>query len=66
MTGLPRIDEHSDTEHALRNYLAIVLGYAELLLQDAADDDPRRDDYEEIRRAAVAAVQLIAPRDESP
>jgi len=55
-----------DAEHALRNYLAIVLGYAELLLQDAADDDPRRDDYEEIRRAATAAVQLIARSDETP
>lgn len=62
----PRLsDDPSDTEHALRNYLAIVLGYAELLLQDASDDDPRRDDYEEIRRAASAAVQLMAPKDDS-
>jgi len=53
-----------DTEHMLRNYLAIVLGYAELLLQDVADDDPRRDDFEEIHKAASAAVDLIAPKDD--
>jgi len=53
-----------DTEHMLRNYLAIVVGYAELLLQDAAHDDPRRSDFEEIYKAASAAVQLIAPKDD--
>jgi hypothetical protein len=54
-----------DAEHALRNYLAIVLGYAELLLRDAAADDPRRDDFEEIYKAASAAVRLIALKDDS-
>jgi len=52
-----------DSEHMLRNYLAIVVGYAELLLQEAAQDDPRRADFDEIHRAATAAMQLIAARD---
>lgn len=53
-----------DAEHALRNHLAIILGYAELLLQDAEPDDPRREDYEEIVRAARAAVQLVSLKDD--
>ena len=31
-----------ELEHTLKNHLAIILGFAELLLQDAAPDDPRR------------------------
>ena len=53
-----------DVEHALRNHLAIILGYAELLLQDAAADDPRREDIEEIMKAAQAALNLVAKDEE--
>jgi signal transduction histidine kinase len=49
-----------DVEHALRNHLAIILGYAELLLQDAPADDPRREDVEEIMKAARSAHSLVA------
>jgi signal transduction histidine kinase len=56
----------SDVEHALRNHLAIILGYAELLLQDAAADDPRREDVEEILKAARAALTLVSGKDELP
>lgn len=56
----------SDAEHTLRNQLAIILGYAELLVQDAAADDPRRGDFEEILKAARAAVQLVSAQDASP
>ncbi|HET7696797.1 MAG TPA: hypothetical protein VFK57_13875 [Vicinamibacterales bacterium] len=54
-----------DVEHALRNHLAIILGYAELLLQDAADD-PRRGDVEEIVKAARAALTLVSGKDDEP
>jgi signal transduction histidine kinase len=53
-----------DADHTLRNQLAIILGYAELLLQDAAVDDPRREDFEEIHKAAKAAIQLMSAKDE--
>jgi hypothetical protein len=46
-------------EHALKNYLAIILGYAELLVHETPEDDPRRPDYVEIHRAAIAAVELL-------
>ena len=54
----------SDAEHALRNHLAIILGYAELLLQDAAAEDPRRGDIEEIVKAARAALSLVTAKDD--
>lgn len=51
-----------DVEHALRNHLAIILGYAELLLQDAAPDDPRREDFSEILKAAQSALALVTAK----
>jgi hypothetical protein len=57
--SLPR-----DDDHTLKNYLAIVVGYSELLLQESADDDPRRADFEEIYRAASEAVKLLSSRPE--
>jgi hypothetical protein len=53
-----------DDNHALKNHLAIILGYAELLLQECAANDPRRGDFEEIVRAALAAVKLVSARQE--
>ena len=49
-----------ELEHALKNHLAIILGFSELLLQEAAPDDPRRDDFEEIHKAATAAVEIVS------
>lgn len=48
--------------HALRNHLAIILGFTELLLQDAGEDDPRRADYQEIHEAAAAALRLLSDK----
>ena len=53
-----------DVEHALRNHLAIILGYAELLVRDTPPDDPRRGDCEEILKAARSAVALVRIEDE--
>lgn len=47
-------------EHNLKNHLAIILGFTELLLQEAAPDDPRREDFQEIHKAAAAAVDLVS------
>lgn len=54
--------ESHERDHALMNYLAIVLGFSELLLQASGTDDPRREDFEEIHRAAAAAVRLVAAK----
>lgn len=53
-----------DFEHALKNYIAIVLGYANLLLDEMPADDHRRADVLEIHNAAEAAAALFG-RDET-
>jgi hypothetical protein len=45
--------------HDMKNYLGIVLGYSNLLLEELLPDDPRRPDVDEIRKAAEAAVALM-------
>lgn len=50
-------------QHTLTNYLAIILGFSELLLQDVPPNDPRRADLEEIHRAATAALQLVSSKE---
>ncbi|MEO8202114.1 MAG: ATP-binding protein, partial [Gemmatimonadota bacterium] len=60
--------------HDFNNLLTIITSYSELLLSDLAPADPRRNDLDQIRQAAVAAAgltrqllafsrqQVIAPR----
>jgi len=47
------------SRHDFKNQLAIILGFSEILLAEAAAD-PRRRDLEEIHRAAVTALDLLA------
>ncbi len=56
--GDPVTDE-TEFEHDFKNYLAIILGYAELLLDEMSADDPRVEDLTEIHKAATAAVALL-------
>jgi hypothetical protein len=46
--------------HDFKNQLAIITGFAEILLADTAADDPHRSDLEEIRKASVTALDLLA------
>jgi len=46
--------------HDFNNQLTIIRGYADLLIQDLAEDDPVRDQVEEIRRAAGQAESLTS------
>jgi signal transduction histidine kinase len=55
--------QSSGLQHTLTNYLAIILGFAELLIQDLAADDPRRADLEEIHKAATAALQVVTSKE---
>ena len=45
--------------HQLKNHLAIVIGFCDLLLGDLPQDDPKRGDIEEMRKAGQAALDLI-------
>jgi hypothetical protein len=60
------VPDETDFEHALKNYIAIILGYADLVLEDMAPDDPRLPDMQEIRKAAAAAVALLNGHRKSP
>jgi hypothetical protein len=42
--------------HRLKNQLAIILGFCELLLEDTPGDDQRRSDLMQIQAAAKAAL----------
>ena len=45
--------------HDITNQLGIILGFAELLLEDMDAADPRRGDVQEIAAAAQKALDLI-------
>jgi len=46
--------------HDFKNQLGIIRGFSEILLAEAAASDPRRGDFEEIHKAATAALDLLA------
>ena len=46
--------------HDFKNQLGIILGFSEILLTEAAPGDRRRADFEEINKAATAALDLLA------
>jgi hypothetical protein len=44
----------------LKNHLAIVIGYSELLLMETAEGDPHRADVSEMHRAATAMLAILS------
>jgi signal transduction histidine kinase len=46
--------------HDFKNQLAIIQGFAEILLAEADAGDPHRRDLEEIHKAAVTALSRLA------
>ena len=54
------MDDDDKNRHDFKNQLAIIRGFAEILLDEATVEDPRRHDLEEIHRAAVTALDLLA------
>lgn len=47
--------------HRLKNQLAIVLGFSELMLEDTPDTDKRHADLLQIQAAAKAALAELPP-----
>jgi hypothetical protein len=45
--------------HQLKNHLSIVIGFCDLLLGDLPQDDPKRVDIQEMRKAGQAALDLL-------
>ena len=54
-----RAIDHHPILHEFKNHLAVVIGFAELLLRDLPEDDPQRGDVLEILRAGRAALGLL-------
>lgn len=59
-------ERERESLHALNNQLTIIIGFAELLLDNLHDDDERRADVMEILNAAVAALALLPRLREAP
>jgi hypothetical protein len=51
--------DHVKIRHDFKNQLAIIRGFSEILIAEAAADDPRRRDLVEIHKAAVTALELL-------
>ena len=45
--------------HTLRNHIAVVVSFSELLLGELPPDDRRHRDVVEIRKAALAAMAVL-------
>jgi hypothetical protein len=45
--------------HSLRNHIAVVVSFSELLLGELPADDRRHRDVLEIRKAALAAMAML-------
>ena len=58
MSDSPR--KEPELVHQLRNHLAIVISFADLLLLEIPDDDAHRSDILEIHKAAYAAMGLMS------
>jgi hypothetical protein len=43
----------------MKNHLGIIIGYANLVLEELPPEDARRTDIDEIRKAGEAALALI-------
>jgi hypothetical protein len=52
-------DRDDDVLHRLKNDLAIIVGFCDLLLADCPETDVRRGDLLEIQRAAQDAIAVM-------
>lgn len=63
MTDSPghRPDQISDDPllHQFKNHLSVIVGFCDLLVRDLPQDDPKRQDVLEIRRAGLAAINML-------
>jgi len=53
------ITDDDKSRHDFKNQLAIIRGFAEILIAESPAGDPRRSDLEEIHKAAVTALDLL-------
>ena len=49
----------AETEHTIKNHLAVIVGFCELLLAETPSDDVRYADVQEINRAAHELMAIF-------
>jgi hypothetical protein len=49
----------ADTEHAVKNHVAVIVGFSELLLGQIEPEDSRHGDVAEIHRAARELMTIF-------
>lgn len=54
-----RESREPDLLHQLKNHLAVIVGFCDLLLAECTDTDPRRADIAEVHRAGREAMALM-------
>jgi hypothetical protein len=59
--GLPpdRVPRDIPLFHAFKNHLSVIIGFCDLLLNELPEDDPKRADILEVRKAGEAAIALL-------
>lgn len=57
-TSRAALDPHA--LHRLKNQLSIVYGFADLMLVEMAADDPSAAQIAEIRKTAIAALEILS------
>ncbi len=55
----PEPTKDPDVIHRLKNHLAIIVGFCDLLLADFPSEDPRRRDLLEVSKAARDAMAMM-------
>jgi hypothetical protein len=51
--------QDSDVIHRLKNHIAIIVGFCDLLLAEVPEDDPHRADIVEVHKAGRDAMALM-------
>ena len=49
----------ADVAHRLKNHIAIIVGFCDLLIAEIPEDDPHRADIVEVHKAAHEAMALL-------
>ena len=52
-----------DAMHRLKNHIAVIIGFCDLLVEESTADDPRRADFLELQQSARAAMAVLPEVD---
>ena len=52
-------EDDSALVHEFKNHLSVIVGFCDLLLRDLPEDDPKRADILEMRKAGHTAIALL-------